>query len=236
MIEEGYSFCSNSWALDTRIKNELPLLLIISSMCAKTGETYAGNKYFSEIFDCTETSISLKINKLIKIGYLDVEYEKHGCEIKSRKLRIKNFLFHELKNFNSTDKKVLKDNNIYKNNNNNTLTSINNTPLPPKDKFYEKYGVSEEELSEPMKLWLNYKAEKKKSYTKTGFVACLEKLNKLSGGDEDLAMEIVKQSLANNWDGLFPLKNTQSYGKSKNQQIIEKNFEFLEKAYGGESC
>ena len=111
MITDGYSYCSNSWVLDTRIKNELPVLLIISSLCAKTGETYASNKYFAGLFDCTEVSISQKINKLIDLGYIQADYEKRGCEVKSRKLRLKKFLTDELKSFYPTIKKVFKDKN-----------------------------------------------------------------------------------------------------------------------------
>ena len=40
----GYAICFNDWALDKSIKNELGLLLIISSLCAKEGYCYATNE------------------------------------------------------------------------------------------------------------------------------------------------------------------------------------------------
>lgn len=120
MIQDGYCICFNKWVLDTRIKNELPVLLIISSLTAKTGECFAGNKYFAELFNCTEVSISQKINKLIELGYISAEYEKRGAEIKKRILRLKNFLTDDLNIFYPTIKKDFKDNNInIKNINNN---------------------------------------------------------------------------------------------------------------------
>lgn len=119
MIQDGYSICFNKWVLDTRIKNELPLLLIISSLTAKTGECFASNQYFATLFNCTEVSISQKINKLIKIGYISAEYEKRGAEIKRRVLRLKNFLTDDLNIFYPTIKNIFKDNNISNNNTSN---------------------------------------------------------------------------------------------------------------------
>lgn len=119
MIQDGYSICFNKWVLDTRIKNELPLLLIISSLAAKTGECFASNQYFATLFNCTEVSISQKINKLIKIGYISAEYEKRGAEVKRRVLRLKNFLTDDLNIFYPTIKNIFKDNNISNNNTSN---------------------------------------------------------------------------------------------------------------------
>ena len=132
MIQDGYSICFNEWVLDTRIKNELPLLLMISSLTAKTGECFANNRYFAELFNCTEVSISQKIAKLIKLGYIVADYEKRGAEIKKRSLRLKKFLTDDLKSFYPTVKKVFKDNNIiFKNNNNN-----NKKPTKEEIKIY----------------------------------------------------------------------------------------------------
>lgn len=115
-MNDGYSICLNKWALDKEIKNDLGLLLIISSLCAEKGYCFASNKYLAEIFDITEVSISSKISKLEKKGYITVEYQKRGCEIISRKIRLKNILIDDYKNFKSTIKENFKDNNISINN------------------------------------------------------------------------------------------------------------------------
>lgn len=75
-------------------------------------------------------------------------------------------------------------------------------------------------LKEPMDRWLKYKKEKKENYTDIGLEDCIEKLNRLSGGDKNLAMDIVKQSTSNNWSGLFPLKDNY---KKQPQMIIPKD-------------
>ena len=58
------------------------------------------------------------------------------------------------------------------------------------------------------RTWLEYKRERKESY-KSGksLKAAYSKLLQLSNNDPMLAAAIVEQSMANNWAGLFELKN-----------------------------
>ena len=137
MIKDGYGICLNEWILDTRIKNELPVLLMISSLTAKTGVCFASNKYFAELFDCTEVSISQKISKLTKLGYIQIDYEKRGAEVKKRTIRLKKFLTDDLNIFYSTDKKIFKDNNnnIFKNT--SFKKENNKKKIPTKQEVYD---------------------------------------------------------------------------------------------------
>ena len=48
-MKNGYAICFNEWVLDNSIKNELRLLLIISSLCAEKGYCYASNEYLANI-------------------------------------------------------------------------------------------------------------------------------------------------------------------------------------------
>lgn len=57
--------------------------------------------------------------------------------------------------------------------------------------------------------WLAYKSERGQTYQQRGFAAFYEKLQELSGGSADAAWQIVRQSMANNWAGIFALKNKQ---------------------------
>jgi uncharacterized protein YdaU (DUF1376 family) len=58
-----------------------------------------------------------------------------------------------------------------------------------------------------VKLWLQHKAEKKKGYKKTGLTAALTKWSNEFSPDE--FPRIVEHSIASNWDGIFPPKQTQ---------------------------
>ena len=129
-MENGYSICLNKWALDKEIKNELGLLLIISSLCAKEGYCFASNSFFAELFKINEVSICRNLKKLEKKNYIEIEYEKRGAEVISRKIRLTKMLTDDYQNCKSTINKNVKDNNI----------SINNKSNKNKEIYKESYG------------------------------------------------------------------------------------------------
>lgn len=64
------------------------------------------------------------------------------------------------------------------------------------------------ELKEVFADWLEYKKDRKESYkSEKSIKICYNKLVKLSGNNPNIARQIVEQSMANNWAGLFALKN-----------------------------
>ena len=78
----------------------------------------------------------------------------------------------------------------------------------PKDATDEFIETSVEEDFKPIiREWCSYKREKRQSYKPTGLKACYAKLLKLSNGNPNTAQQIIEQSMANNWAGLFALKN-----------------------------
>jgi len=120
-MENGYSICFNEWALDKEIKNELGLLLIISSLTAEKGYCYASNQYLGELFNEPEHTISRKIKKLEAKGYITIEYEKRGCEITNRKIRLTKMVIDDYQKCGPTITKNVEENNI-----SNNITSIKN--------------------------------------------------------------------------------------------------------------
>ena len=140
-MTNGYAICLNKWALDKEIKNELGLLLIISSLCAEKGYCYASNKYLAEQFEITEQSISNKIKKLENKNYIKTEYEKRGCEVISRKIRLKNFYTDDIKKIIPTIEENFKENN----------TSINNTSINRKKEIYKERKFEKPTLEEVKK-------------------------------------------------------------------------------------
>lgn len=71
-------------------------------------------------------------------------------------------------------------------------------------------SVVSTELLDVVKDWLEYKKELGKEYQQKGFTAFYNKLLKLSGGDATKAKEIIEESKANNWSGIFSLKDNPS--------------------------
>lgn len=127
-MKDGYSICLNEWALDKSIKNELGLLLIISSLCAEKGYCFASNKYLAELLNITEVSVSRRIKRLKDRGHILVDYEKRGCEVKTRFIRLSKMITDDYQKCKSTIIKNDKDNNI----------SINNISINKKENIKRK--------------------------------------------------------------------------------------------------
>lgn len=133
-----YAIIPASVRYDTRLKaNEKLLYGEITALSSKTGECWASNGYFSELYEVSKVTISNWVNNLIKCGYINSNYiyRENTKQIEKRVLTInqvphkENFNTYKVndlegikKNINSPIKENFKDNNTRVNN-----TSINNT-------------------------------------------------------------------------------------------------------------
>ena len=91
-----------------------------------------------------------------------------------------------------------------------------------------------EEVKEPLRdvifKWLEYKKERKdKQYTMMGIKQFTKNLHEYSGGDKKRALDIIENSIANNWQGIFPPKQQQQQRK---EEFIPK-YPRLEEVYAG---
>lgn len=81
--------------------------------------------------------------------------------------------------------------------------------IPPTPKGYESFDFSfvEEIWIAPFYSWLNYKRERKEKYkSQDSLETCYNRLKKLSQNNIEAAEQIVEQSKANNYAGLFELR------------------------------
>jgi hypothetical protein len=84
-----------------------------------------------------------------------------------------------------------------------------------------------EEFREYWELWLSYRKEIKKPIK--GLIASqgqMNKLARLSKGEEQTAIDIIMQSIENNWRGLFTLKtetNGQQAISNEEQQLSNRS-------------
>ena len=85
----------------------------------------------------------------------------------------------------------------------------------PKKKQIEISDYGEyEPLREQITKWIEYKKARKESYkTEQSLMAFAKRLFTLSGGKPDIADQIIEQSMANNWVGIFELKQNQKKEK-----------------------
>lgn len=171
-MEDGYAICFNKWALDKRIKNELGLLIIISSLSAEKGYCYASNNYIASQYRETEQSVSNKLKKLERLNYITIEYEKRGCEVVNRKIRLKNYYIDDITNVIPTIEQIFKENN----------TSINNTSINKYiysrviDYLNEKLGTSYKSTTRSTQEHIN--ARLKEGFTEEDFIKVIDKKTK----------------------------------------------------------
>lgn len=83
-----------------------------------------------------------------------------------------------------------------------------------------------EYMRQQMQKWIDYKKSRGEKYkTEQSLMVCAKKLHELSGGNALDADAIIEQSIANNYAGLFPLKNAQQKRKPNiNLYACEDNF------------
>lgn len=88
----------------------------------------------------------------------------------------------------------------------------------------QRYG---DDWADVIRMWMYFKYASGKPYkTQSSLNLMVKQLQDLSGGDIELARKIVEQSMANNWAGLFALKeqptNNDGY---KGDSTLGKDFE-----------
>lgn len=69
------------------------------------------------------------------------------------------------------------------------------------------FATVQDDFKEIVSVWLEYKRKKQQSYkSQMSFAAMYQKLYKFSGGNAEVAKQIIEEAIGNNWAGFFPLK------------------------------
>lgn len=174
----------------------------ITCLCNKEGYCYATNDYFSKLYNVSKISISKWIKELKDNNFIETEiiYKEGSKEILNRYIRILKDPIKE--KFNTPIKEKFKDNN----------TSINNTRYNIKENIKEKTNIDlsfieNKEFLDLVNKWLLYRKNIKKPYKSNESIKQFYyKLMKLSNNDIDIATEIINNSIANEYQGIFALK------------------------------
>ena len=159
-----YSIIPADLRYDSRLKATEKLFFSeISALTNALGYCYAGNKYFSKLYDCDVRTISRWIQSLEKYGYIKVELIRDEKQvIKERRIYTRESMQGGIDNFVHTpmDRNVL-DNNIYINNiTHTTAEDISKT------KYADKVYMTADEYQSLVNEYGELKAKK-----------CIEELN-----------------------------------------------------------
>lgn len=104
---------------------------------------------------------------------------------------------------NNTNNKVLNEIKEKEDNKLSSKKKVNNQDV------LAQYDINDvpSEFVDVVRDWCQYKRERKERYkTQSSFMAMVKRLIKLSSNNVDKAKEIIEQSIANNYAGLFELK------------------------------
>ena len=75
-------------------------------------------------------------------------------------------------------------------------------------------------MNEAITRWLAYKKERGQTYKPTGLKAFITRLGNLSGGNGEVALKIVEQSMANNYSGVFPLNSNREVTNTPDMGVV----------------
>jgi hypothetical protein len=88
--------------------------------------------------------------------------------------------------------------------------------------FFDVSACSEK-LQLAIKKWIDYKIARHENYkSQESFNLMVRKLQKLSSNNDDFALDIIEDSMANNYSGFFIPKNYDNKGKSSSK--LQSNF------------
>ena len=105
----------------------------------------------------------------------------------------------------------------------NSLSSTNNNINYNSLSFTDTYIGREisiendEKLNKAFADFVEMRKEIKKPMSELAIQRAINRLNELSGGDSDVAVKIIDQSIFYGWQGLFPLKQETTDSNSKTQ-------------------
>ena len=115
------------------------------------------------------------------------------------------------------------------NNGNNIIPPYN----PPKGESGYDWSVVDENMKPVVEDWLRYKREKKQTYKPTGFKMFCKRLVELSDNDPVKARAIIEDSMANNWAGIFELKQGARGATMIPQQSLDNSISKFDNAFEG---
>lgn len=198
----------------------------ITALCNSEGYCWASNRYFAELYEVTNTSVSKWIKALCDAGYIKskILYKEGTKEIDKRYITIVNYPIEE--KLNTPIEEKLKDNN----------TSFNNTPNNTSNKKKERKPTGYDEIllnipdDDLRELYIEYiKMRKliKSPMTDRALTMLIKKVNELESSTERQKM-LLETAIMNNWKSVYPLKDEKGTGKPAPAGKPETNNPFLD--------
>lgn len=94
-----------------------------------------------------------------------------------------------------------------------------------------KNNFTDKELIETIYEFIKMRKSIKKPLTTRGLELMIKNLNKLST-NKDEQIEILNNSIMNNWQGVYPLKENNSFKNNKKEETFEEQVERYKREWG----
>ena len=193
----------------------------------KKGEVVFGRKACAVRNGLSERQVRTAIDHLRKSGEISTSKTTNKFSV----IKIENWTFYQGQNDKSdqqsdqqaTSKRPASDQQATTSKNEKNEKNEKNTPPynPPKGDGEMETEVNQLplEMRSTMFDFIEHRKEIKKPFTARGLKMMIKKLSELSGGDSKTAVKIMEQSIANGWQGVFPLKEQQEKKRPRNEAL-----------------
>ena len=210
-MNEGIWIPANVWALELPPLHRVFLARVVA-LTSDKGGCFAGDEYLAGDLGCTPQYVRKMRKKLQHQGYLVVSGYGH-----KRKLTVELAPVGTSNHRNKQPQaqKLQPEAQELQPQAQLEATTVAHTIDVTKEKSKEQskerevvWPFESEEFKTMWGIWIQERKDRRyKKLTPRGEQAALHDLQEISGGDEQTAIKIIKQSIAKNWQGLFPLKN-----------------------------
>ena len=203
--------------------NEKLLYGEITALCNKTGQCFATNQYFAELYKVEIETISRWIKHLNNNGYIQSYVDKEKGNQRyiqlSQDLLIKNSIPIDKKINSPIDKKVNNNNT----NMNNTFNNTSNKKESKKEiaKTFDEIiaeNFDNEKVKTELIEFIKMRKQIKKPMTNRALELLIKKLKEMSNNDCDLMVKLLDQSIEHGWQTIYELKDNKSYQKPVEQK------------------
>lgn len=196
----------------------------ITALCNSEGYCWASNKYFSELYEVTNTSVSKWIKALCERGYIksQILYKEGTKEIDKRYITIVNDPIEKklntpLTNVNDPIEKKLKDNNTsFNNTSNNTVNKKKERKTTGYDEILS--GIEDDSLRELYLEYIKMRKLIKSPMTDRALTMLINKVNELEPLSIDRQKQLLETAIMNNWKSVYPLKDENAKTPKRQQQ------------------
>jgi DNA-binding transcriptional ArsR family regulator len=201
---------------DKDLKDKAKLLYgEITCLSNKKGYCYASNDYFANLYGVAKETISRLITDLVDKGYVtrEVIYKKGTKEIINRYIKISQYPLDKNVKTLLTKKSIpidekVKENNTSINNINKNNTRVNIKKVSKKEESFDDIidnSVENEDVKKELYEFIKMRKLIKRPLTNRALEMIINKLNTLSK-DEKEQIKILDQSIINNWQNIYPIK------------------------------